>query len=329
MSRRKPTARKTGKAGRRKSSGSVPPKVAARAHGEAAAAGAGARRGAKAPDAPERPGLRLNRWLSEQGVASRRKADELVQEGAVEVNGEVVLAPGYRVQEGDRVRVNGQEVKPARRLYYLFNKPRGVLCTEDPRENRPRVSDLVRGQVAGRVYPVGRLDEDSEGLLLLTNDGEFANMMAHPRYGVPKTYVVHVSGVVSAEDLAKLRKGVYLSEGRAVPESLRVVRRTPQQTVVRVVLREGRNREVRRMFAKMRYGVKSLKRVQIGDLRLQGVPRGRVRFLSVRERDGLLALVGGGSVAGAAERGGGAERAGGPRRSKAGGRKPRRPRGGS
>jgi len=243
---------------------------------------------AKKPSAA--PGTRLNRWLAERGVASRRRADELIQGGAVEVNGETVLALGRRIVEGDRVRVEGRPVRDVPRLYYLFHKPKGVLCTEDPRETRPRVVDLVAGHVAGRVHAVGRLDEASEGLLLLTNDGEFANRVAHPRYGVPKTYVVRLSGSLAPEHLQKLRRGVHLADGKAVPMRIKVMRRTRQTTTLEVVLSEGRNRELRRMFARVGYGVRDLKRVRIGSLGLKGLPRGRVRPITLAEREALLKL---------------------------------------
>lgn len=235
-------------------------------------------------------GVRLNRWLAEQGVDSRRKCDALVLEGAVQVNGEVVTQPGLRVREGDEVRVNGERVRPVRRLYYLFHKPRGVLCTNDPRENRPRVCDLVDPHVPARVYPVGRLDEDSEGLLLLTNDGDFANLVAHPRYGVPKTYYCLVSESVSGDALEKLRRGAFLDGSRVAPERVRFVKRTPRTTTLEITIREGRNREVRRILARHGLGVKRLKRVRIGDLALHGLKRGELRPLTRAERDGLVAV---------------------------------------
>ncbi|RMH00845.1 MAG: rRNA pseudouridine synthase [Planctomycetota bacterium] len=257
-----------------------------RAHGAVAAAGS-ADEGVAPPD-PR--GVRLNRWLAEQGVASRRRCDALIQEGAVEVNGEILLEPGYRVRPGDEIKVEGRPVRPARRLYYLFHKPRGVLCTDDPRETRTRVADLVAPLVAGRVFTVGRLDEDSEGLLLLTNDGDFAQLVAHPRYGVPKTYVVQVAGAVPAAAVAELRRGVWLAEARVRPDRVRIVRRTPTTTSLEIRLREGRNRELRRLLARVGFKVRRLKRVRIGDLGLAGLPRGAVRPLTRAERDDLAAL---------------------------------------
>ncbi len=234
--------------------------------------------------------MRLNRWLAEQGIDSRRKCDALVFEGAVSINGETVIAPGTRVRETDEVRVNGERVKPVRRLYYLFHKPRGVLCTNDPREHRPRVCDLVDAHTPSRVYPAGRLDEDSEGLLLLTNDGDFALLVTHPRYGVSKTYFCLISGPVAGEALERIRKGAFLDGGRVVPERVRIVKRTPKTTTLEITLRESKNREVRRLLARCDLGVKRLKRIRIGALGLHGLKRGHLRPLTREERDALVAV---------------------------------------
>ncbi|MDP6849732.1 MAG: pseudouridine synthase [Planctomycetota bacterium] len=239
---------------------------------------------------PAAKGVRINRWLSERGVASRRKCDDLIRECSVEVNGNILTEPGYLVQEGDVVCVDGKPVKDVRRLYYLFHKPKSVLCTDDPRESRMRVCDLVEPLVAGRVVTVGRLDEDSEGLLLLTNDGDFANMMTHPRYGIPKTYSVLLNGALTMEELEELRKGAWIDSGKVVPESVRIARRGKSQTTVEVCLCEGRNREVRRLFARVGHGVKRLQRIRIGNLNLRGVRRGGVRPLTREERDELVRM---------------------------------------
>lgn len=238
----------------------------------------------------DQQGVRLNRWLAERGIDSRRKCDSLIQEGGVEVNGEIRLDPGYRVQPEDEVRVEGRVVREVRRLYYLFYKPKGVLCTADKRETRPRVGDLVDHLVPSRVYPVGRLDEDSEGLLLLTNDGDFAHMMMHPSFGVPKTYVVLTPQPVSHETVDAVRGGAWIDGQKVVPEAVRIVRRTKGGTSLEVVIREGRNREVRRMLARHGIGVKRLKRVRIGPLGVKGVRRGGLRPLKRGERDALVAL---------------------------------------
>ncbi|MGB0685059.1 MAG: pseudouridine synthase [Planctomycetota bacterium] len=284
--RRKRIKRKTGKPAA--GSGRGVPKVSKRAkrvaHGFVAASEA-ADSGIVSDE-----GMRLNRWLAGQGVDSRRKCDQRIFDGEVTVNGSAVMEPGYRVQEGDDIRVNGARVQSSRRLYYLFYKPRGVLCTNDPRETRTRLCDLVDPMVPGRVYPVGRLDEDSEGLILLTNDGDFAQMVAHPSHGVRKTYVCHVSSAVSGSDVARMREGIYMDGVKVVPEKVRIVKRMPKATSIEVTLHEGRNREVRRLLARFGYGVKRLKRVRIGSLGLQGLKRGQLRPLAVAERDALIRM---------------------------------------
>lgn len=235
-------------------------------------------------------GVRLNRWLAERGIGSRRKCDAMIQECAVEVNGSIMVEPGYRVKEGDRVAVEGRPVKEVRRLYYLFYKPKGVLCTDDPRETRTRVCDLVDPMVSNRVYSVGRLDEDSEGLLLLTNDGDFANLVMHPRYQVPKTYVVVINGSIRGEEIDTLRNGTWLSDGKVTPERIKLIRRTKSTSSLEVQLGEGRNREIRRIFAAFGYSVKSLKRVRIGKLGMKGLKRGAIRPLTRQEREDMTSL---------------------------------------
>jgi len=245
----------------------------------------------KEGDAVSSEGMRLNRWLAEQGVDSRRKCDQLVLEGAVSINGEIVGQPGVRVKEDDEVRVNGARVKPVRRLYYLFNKPRGVICTNDRRERRTRLCDLVDPLTPSRVYPIGRLDEDSEGLLVLTNDGDFANLVSHPRYGVSKTYYCIISAALSAEDLARIKKGAFVEGGRIVPDAVRLVKRTNKMTTLEITLRESRNKEVRRLLSRQGFGVKTLKRIRIGELALRGLKRGHLRAITREERDAMVAKV--------------------------------------
>ncbi|MCP4092050.1 MAG: rRNA pseudouridine synthase [Planctomycetes bacterium] len=235
-------------------------------------------------------GVRLNRWLAEQGVDSRRKCDQKVLDGEVSVNGAIIMEPGYRVQEDDDIMVNGARIHRARRLYYLFYKPRGVLCTNDPRETRTRLCDLVDPMVPSRVYPIGRLDEDSEGLILLTNDGDFSQLIAHPSHGVKKTYVCMISSSMSGDDLDRLRAGAWIEGSKVIPDNARIIRRTPSSTMLEITISEGRNREVRRLLARFGLGVKRLKRVRIGSLGITGVKRGMLRPLSRAERDALVKM---------------------------------------
>jgi 23S rRNA pseudouridine2605 synthase len=245
-----------------------------------------------APDAAqageEDGSVRLNRYLALAGVCSRRAADEHIAGGRVSVNGEVVRELGTRIDPiHDEVRHDEQRIKPERPVYVLFNKPKGVVCTNAPNEHRRRVVDYLEG-LRGRVFTVGRLDADSEGLILVTNDGRFAQRMTHPRYGVGKTYAVTVKGTLEAEDLERAQGGVWLSDGRTSGFRIAIERRGRDRTFLKVTLREGRNREIRRVFAKLGYGVLALKRTRIGDLTLHGLGKGRWRFLHPTEVEALL-----------------------------------------
>lgn len=232
--------------------------------------------------------VRLNRFLAMSGVSSRRAADELIANGRVEVNGAFVTELGLRIDPAsDEVRVDGRRVQQEKKIYILFNKPAGVVCTNARHEQKKRVIDLLP-EVRGRIYTVGRLDLDSEGLLLLTNDGDFALQMTHPRYGVPKVYAVEVRGRVEKEDLEKARGGVWLSEGPTAGMKIRVEHQGPGKTFLRVMLREGKNREIRRVFAKLGYPVKTLKRVRIGDLTLHGLGTANWRYLTPTEVKDLI-----------------------------------------
>jgi len=240
----------------------------------------------------ERP-VRLNRYLAQNGIASRRKADELITAGDVTVDGKIVSTLGTKVDPArDRVEVNGVVLRPhgERPRYYVLSKPSGVVCTNDPKEARRRAIDLITDRGKGRIYTVGRLDEDSTGLVILTNDGEFANRISHPRYEIAKTYRVTLRGRIDHETVAKLRQGVRLSDFRSSFSRVKVLKRTEQKSIVLVTLEEGRNREIRRVFARLGYGVKELRRVRIGNLTDRGLKIGEWRPLTRSEVAGLLEM---------------------------------------
>lgn len=227
--------------------------------------------------------VRLNHFLAMAGVCSRRAADGLIAGGRVEVNGELVRELGVRIDpQHDEVRCDGSRVQPEKPVYVLLNKPAGVVCTNARHEQKQRVIDLLP-TVRGRLFTVGRLDADSEGLILVTNDGNFALEMTHPRYGVPKLYAVLVRGQVRQEDLTKARGGVWLAEGPTAGMDIRIERTGRDRTYLKVTLREGKNREIRRVFAKLGYPVQSLKRIRIGDLNLHRLGKGEWRFLQAHE----------------------------------------------
>ncbi len=234
--------------------------------------------------------LRLNKFLAQNGIASRRKADELLAKGHVTVDGKIVTELGSRVDpRRQKVEVDGVVLKPSgeRLAYYLLNKPKGVVCTNDVREARPRAVDLITDKKKGRIYTVGRLDEDTEGLVILTNDGEFANRISHPRFGVKKTYWVDVRGRVDDASLEVMRSGVRLAEGWGKFEHVKVLKRTGERSILLVMLSEGKNREVRRVFAALDLPVKNLRRVEIGPLRDKRLKTGRWRMLT-RPEVGML-----------------------------------------
>jgi 23S rRNA pseudouridine2605 synthase len=237
--------------------------------------------------------VRLNKYLADAGIASRRKCDELIARGLVSVDGRTVVELGTTIDPNRaRVEVEGELISPEvlRPRYYLLNKPRGVVCTNDAHEARLRAVDLITDRNKGRIYTVGRLDEESTGLILLTSDGEFANRIAHPRYGVHKTYEVRVKGRIPLDAIESVRKGVYLSEGKTERAHVRIRKRTHSYSTLSVTLAEGKNREVRRIFAKLGHDVLTLRRSSIGNLRDSKLPEGAWRPLRKSEVDDLLSL---------------------------------------
>jgi 23S rRNA pseudouridine2605 synthase len=232
---------------------------------------------------------RLNKHLAHAGVGSRRHCDDLIMAGRVAVDGRVVRELGSRVDPArQHVTVDGQPLRAERPVYWLVNKPRGYLSTNLDPAGRPRVIDLVPN-VSQRVYTVGRLDEDSEGLVLLTNDGDLAHKLMHPRFGVAKTYIVQVAGKPSRTDVEQLLKGVWLSDGHVRAQSVKRLRSQGESTWLQVTLTEGKNREVRRMLARLGHKVMRLRRVSIGPVRLERLRLGKARPLTRDELDRLRA----------------------------------------
>ncbi len=242
-----------------------------------------------APAAPSKDGLvRLNRFLSLSGVTSRRDADAMIVAGRVAVNGKVERELGQRIDpQTDEIRVDGERVQADRPVYILFNKPTGVVCTNAANEKHTRVIDMLP-PLRGRVYTVGRLDLEAEGLILVTNDGMFAQTMTHPRYGVPKTYAALVSGRISEAAIEKARGGVWLSEGRSGHARIHLDRIGRDRSYLKITVRENKHHELRRVFAKLGHPVLVLKRVRIGQLSLHRLSRGQSRFLSPAEVQELL-----------------------------------------
>ncbi len=230
---------------------------------------------------------RLNKLLAHAGIGSRRHCETLINAGRVAVDGETVHELGTRVDPSKHhVSVDGQPIRLERPVYWLVNKPRGYLSTNYDPAGRPRIIDLVP-YISQRVYTVGRLDEDSEGLMLLTNDGELANRLMHPRYGVEKTYLVQVAGFPTPEELQQLLKGVWLSEGHVRARRVKRDKRQGESTWLRIVLNEGKNREIRRMLARLGHKVMRLRRVAIENLELGSLAVGKARRLTFSELSAL------------------------------------------
>jgi pseudouridine synthase len=232
---------------------------------------------------------RLHKFMASCGVASRRKCEGIIAEGRVKVNGETIKEAGRIINpDKDRVVVDGKQLRPAdRKVYIMLNKPVGYVSTARDQFGRPTVLDLVKG-VRQRIYPVGRLDYDSEGLILLTNDGDFTYGVTHPHHRVDKTYIVSVLGRPTPKEVDKLRKGVTIDGYRTSPAKISIIGLKENSSVFRVVIHEGRNRQVRKMFEAIGYTVVLLKRTAIGKLELGNLSPGEWRFLEDGEVEALL-----------------------------------------
>jgi len=225
--------------------------------------------------------MRLNKFLAAAGVASRRECDKLIADGKVSVNGKTA-ALGLDVNPDDEVSVNGNKVVLQKNEYYLLNKPKGYICSVSDEKGRKTVMDLMPSNV-GRIYPVGRLDYDSEGLLIMTTDGELAQKLMHPSNEVPKTYLVKIEGVLTEADLNPIRSGIEIDGYVTKKSKAHIVETNKAFTKVHVTITEGKNREIRKMFAAIGKEVMLLKRIKIGEITLRGLDRGAYRKLTVAE----------------------------------------------
>ena len=234
--------------------------------------------------------MRLNQYIAAAGICSRRKADELIANGNVKINGAVVKEMGYIVQEGDTVAVNGKPIEAeGKKVYVAVNKPLGYITSMEDDRDRATVAELV-ADIPERLFPVGRLDYNTTGLLIMTNDGELTYTLTHPKHEVYKTYIATVAGVISAQRLAKLRKGVDIGGFVTSPARVRVIKQNPRSAVVEISIREGKNRQVRKMFAAVGNRVQSLERIAIGDIRLGRLMTGHYRKLTPQEIEYLKSL---------------------------------------
>jgi len=232
--------------------------------------------------------MRINKYIAQAGIASRRKADELIAAGNVKVNGAVLKEPGYDVEEGDVVEVNGRRIESQeKKVYILLNKPLGYVTTVSDDKERLTVMDLVK-DVDARIFPVGRLDYNTSGMLIMTNDGDFAYKLTHPKHELTKTYRARVAGILSTEKVWKLRNGVDIGGFVTSKARVDVVKGLPKSTIVDITIHEGKNRQVRKMFKAVGNNVQELERIAIGDIRLGRLAEGHYRKLTREEVEYLM-----------------------------------------
>ena len=234
--------------------------------------------------------MRLNKFIASAGICSRRKADDLIANGNVKVNGTVCNQLGYDVSEGDRVVVNGKAIEAGEKKEYIaVNKPAGYITSMQDEKDRPTVAQLI-SDIPVRLFPVGRLDYNTTGLLIMTNDGDMANRLAHPSGEVYKTYVAEVEGVISERRINRLRRGVDIGGFVTAPAIVKVIKQKPRSATVEISIREGKNRQVRKMFAAVGNRVQKLERIAIGDIKLGRLKEGHYRKLRKEEIDYLSSI---------------------------------------
>lgn len=234
---------------------------------------------------------RLQKVMAQAGIASRRKSEELIKEGKVKVNGKIVKELGVKVSSSDQVEVNEIPIERETPVYFLLYKPRGVISSVKDEKGRKVVTDFFP-ELRERIYPVGRLDYDTSGVLLLTNDGEFANLLMHPKSEIEKVYVAKIKGIPLRESLKKLEKGIKLEDGKTAPAKVKMLSldKKKQTSIIEIIIHEGRNRQVRRMFEAIGHDVMKLKRERYGSLTLNGLSAGEAKELTPHEVKQLRTL---------------------------------------
>jgi 23S rRNA pseudouridine2605 synthase len=234
---------------------------------------------------------RLQKIIAEMGIASRRKAEGLIMEGRVKVNGKTAVIGMKADTEADHIKVDGKLlVSPERKVYFIFNKPRGVVTSLSDPEGRPTVHDFLRG-IKQRVFPIGRLDFDSEGMLILTNDGEFAHSILHPSKKIAKTYLVKIKGILTEEEINKLRTGIRLDRTVTAPAKVKRLRKAEHNSWIEMTISEGKKRQIRRMMERVGHHVIRLMRVSIGGLEMGPLKPGTYRRLTASEIEKMRAKI--------------------------------------
>ena len=225
---------------------------------------------------------RLQKILAAAGIDSRRKCEELILDGSVRVNKKLVdTLPAFADAEIDLITVNGRKIRTENKVYFLLNKPKGVICTNSDPLGRTKAIDIIN--IPQRIFCVGRLDVDSAGAIILTNDSDLTNKLTHPRYELAKTYQVKIKGLIEAKSVEKLKKGIWLSQGKTQRSSVKILKKGARESIIELKIRQGMNRQVRRMLAKIYLPVKSLKRTAIGKITLKGIGPGNYRKLKPNE----------------------------------------------
>lgn len=234
--------------------------------------------------------VRLQKYIAMCGVASRRNAETMISEGRVKVNGRKISEPGEKVEIGaDKIMVDGKIIKPVHKKYYIMlNKPAGYVSTVNDQFDRPTVMDLIKTEIKTRMFPVGRLDYETEGLLLLTNDGEFTYKVTHPKFHMNKTYIAVIKGGITVAGLNKLRKGVKIDNYVTSPAEIEMLDAVAGKTSFKITIHEGHNRQVRKMFEAVGCKVAYLQRISIGKVELGNLPIGRWRHLTSHEVNYLM-----------------------------------------
>lgn len=234
---------------------------------------------------------RLQKVIAQAGIASRRKAEQLILEGRVEVNGSLITELGFKVKKGDEIYVDGKHVVRENKVYFIMNKPKRCVCTNSDQEDRMKATDLI--DCPERIFTVGRLDYDTSGVLLLTNDGEFANLIIHPRHKIAKTYNLTIGGLLNSEDIHKIKDGIVLDDGiKTMPAKIKNItkEKDKNQTTFDLTIYEGRNRQIKRMMEALGYRVRRLHRKQLGFLGVSDMRQGEYRILKPFEVKKLRAL---------------------------------------
>ena len=233
--------------------------------------------------------MRLNKYIAHAGIASRREADELIKIGAVSVNGEVITEMGYKVKPTDKIQFNGETIKPEKKVYVLLNKPKNFITTTDDEKGRKTVMELVQKSTPVRIYPVGRLDRNTTGVLLFTNDGDLSKKLTHPKHKVEKLYQVKLNKNLKSSDLEKIREGLKLEDGHILVDEISYIKGAPHNEIG-IKIHSGRNRIVRRIFEHLGYDVIKLDRVLFAGLTKKDLKRGHWRHLTKKEVDFLKML---------------------------------------